>query len=105
MMDILARRLGMDPVEVRRVNFISREEFPYQTPVVAMYDSGDYLTAFNKALEKVGYSEFRKQQEEARKKGRLLGIGISSYVEICGLGPSRAVRSTGFGLGLWRVLP
>jgi carbon-monoxide dehydrogenase large subunit len=101
MMDILARRLGMDPAEVRRVNFISREEFPYQTPVVVMYDSGDYLTAFNKALEKVGYSEFRKQQEEARKKGRLLGIGISSYVEICGLGPSRAVRSTGFGLGLW----
>jgi carbon-monoxide dehydrogenase large subunit len=101
MMDILARRLGMDPAEVRRVNFISREEFPYQTPVVAMYDSGDYLTAFNKALEKVGYTEFRKQQEEARKKGRLLGIGISSYVEICGLGPSRAVRSTGFGLGLW----
>jgi carbon-monoxide dehydrogenase large subunit len=101
MMDILARRLGMDPAEVRRVNFISREEFPYQTPVVAMYDSGDYLTAFNKVLEKVGYSEFRKQQEEARKKGRLLGIGISSYVEICGLGPSRAVRSTGFGLGLW----
>jgi len=101
MVDILARRLGMDPADVRRVNFIEKEAFPYQTPVVVMYDSGDYLTAFNKALERIGYQEFRRQQQELRRAGRLLGIGISSYVEICGLGPSRAVRSTGFGLGLW----
>jgi carbon-monoxide dehydrogenase large subunit len=101
MVDILARRLGMDPADVRRVNFIEKDAFPYKTPVGVIYDSGDYLTAFNKALERIGYQEFRRQQQELRKGGRLLGIGISSYVEICGLGPSRAVRSTGFGLGLW----
>jgi carbon-monoxide dehydrogenase large subunit len=101
MVDILARRLGMDPADVRRVNFIEKEAFPYQTPVGVMYDSGDYLTAFHKALEKIEYQEFRRQQEELRRAGRLLGIGISSYVEMSGHGPSRAVRSTGLGLGLW----
>ncbi len=101
MIDILARRLGIDPAEVRRRNFIEKDAFPYQTPTGVFYDSGDYLAAFEKALKKIGYEEFRRRQEEARRQGRLLGIGISSYVEICGLGPSRAVRATGFGLGLW----
>ncbi len=66
-----------------------------------MYDSGNYQAALRKALEKVGYEELRKEQEKARKEGRLIGIGISSYVEMCGLGPSTVVTATGFGGGLW----
>lgn len=102
MMDILARRLGKDPAEIRMKNFINKNDFPYKAmPIGLVYDSGDYEKAFLKALELARYQELRKKQEELRKQGRLLGIGISSYIEICGLGPSAVARATGFGLGLW----
>ena len=101
MMDLVADRLGMDPVEVRRKNFIPKEEFPYTVATTLQYDSGDYEAAMNRALEIVGYEQFRKEQEAARAQGRLLGIGFSTYVEVCGLAPSQAAGAMGFQGGLW----
>ncbi|HEY8446057.1 MAG TPA: xanthine dehydrogenase family protein molybdopterin-binding subunit, partial [Thermomicrobiales bacterium] len=87
LMDLVADEAGLDPAEVRRVNFIPPDKFPYRTLSGETYDSGEYEKALNKALEVAGYQELRRQQEELRKQGRYLGIGISSYVEICGFGP------------------
>ncbi|HKA55329.1 MAG TPA: xanthine dehydrogenase family protein molybdopterin-binding subunit, partial [Candidatus Binatia bacterium] len=87
-MDAVAAELKLDPAEVRRKNFIAKEAFPYPTPAGLMYDSGDYAAALDKALEIVDYAALRREQEELRKRGRYLGIGLSSYVEICGIGPS-----------------
>ncbi len=101
LVDMLAQELKMDPAQLRIKNFIKKDEFPYTVAAGIKYDSGDYERALNMALEKIGYSQLRKDQTRLRAQGKLVGIGISSYVEICGLGPSRVVRSTGFGLGLW----
>jgi len=86
--DVLANELKMDPVELRRKNFIPSAAFPYKSPLGWTYDSGDYDAAMKKALDKVGYRELRKEQEEKRKKGELMGIGVSSFTEIVGAGPS-----------------
>lgn len=94
-MDLVADELGMDPVEVRRKNFI--KEFPYKTAPGLVYDSGNYEVALNKALEIVGYEKLKKEQAELRKQGRYVGIGLSSYVEICALGPSKGMVTGGFG--------
>ncbi|MCS6842184.1 MAG: molybdopterin-dependent oxidoreductase [Roseiflexus sp.] len=104
MVDRFAAEIGMDPAEVRRKNFIPPDAFPYDNGLGLLpYDSGNYEAALNKALEIVGYAEFRKQQEEARKQGKYLGIGISSYVEICGVAPSKwiGLPGEGWGAGLW----
>lgn len=87
-MDAVAAELKLDPVEVRRKNFIPKDAFPYPTPAGLMYDSGNYEGALDKALHLVDYAALRKEQAELRKQGRYLGIGLSSYIEICGLGPS-----------------
>jgi carbon-monoxide dehydrogenase large subunit len=87
-MDIVSAELGLDPVEVRRRNFVHKDAFPYTTSTGLVYDSGDYHAALDKALATIDYKRLRSEQGEARKNGRLLGIGIASYVEICGLGPS-----------------
>jgi carbon-monoxide dehydrogenase large subunit len=99
MVDLLADELGMDPADVRRKNFIPPDAFPYTPPDLGMlpYDSGNYATALDKALEDVGYSSLRADQEAGRKAGRLLGIGLSSYVEVCGLAPSAWMQKQGFG--------
>ncbi len=86
--DAVAAELKLDPAEVRRKNFIAKEAFPYPTPAGLVYDSGDYHAALDKALQIVDYAALRKEQEELRKQGRYLGIGLSSYVEICGMAPS-----------------
>lgn len=99
MMDVVARRLGMDPAEVRRRNLI--EKAPYTTVTGLVYDSGRYREVFDEALEKAEYRKWREIQAKAREEGRLIGIGISSYIEMCGLAPSRIARATGFGMGLW----
>ena len=99
--DLVAQRLDMDPVEIRRRNFIGKEKFPHQVATGVSYDSGDYDAALDRCLEMVDYEAFRNEQAEARKQGRYLGIGFSTYVEICGLGPSAVVGSTGFQGGLW----
>ncbi len=107
--DLVARELNMDPVEVRRKNFIQPGDFPYEPAdnVLAglKYDSGDYEQALNKALEMVNYSSFRKEQEDARKEGRYLGIGFSTYIEICGAAPSSWIgvgpTGQGWGAAMW----
>jgi aerobic carbon-monoxide dehydrogenase large subunit len=86
--DRVAAELGLDPVEVRRKNFIPKEAFPYATPGGLTFDSGDYEGSLRKALEIVDYPALRKEQAELRKQGRYLGIGLSTYLEICGIGPS-----------------
>jgi aerobic carbon-monoxide dehydrogenase large subunit len=94
-MDVLALELKMDPAELRLKNFIPPEKFPYQCPLGWTYDSGDYKAAMNLALEKIGYTELRKEQEEKRRKGELMGIGISSFTEIVGAGPGHSFDIVG----------
>jgi carbon-monoxide dehydrogenase large subunit len=101
MMDLVAKKVGMDPVEIRRKNFIRPHEFPYTVATGITYDSGDYERALDRALEILDYKKARADQEQARKQGRYLGIGFSSYVEICGLGPSKVAGAVGFQGGLW----
>ena len=100
MIDQLAQELGMDPIEVRRKNFIPKDAFPYETPYGITYDSGDYAGTLDRAVEIVDMGAFRAEQAELRKQGILRGIGFSTYTEICGLAPSRAVGPSGFGLGI-----
>jgi len=87
-MDVLAQELKLDPAELRRRNFIPPEKFPYPSPLGWSYDSGNYQGALDLALEKIGYNELRKEQAERRERGELMGIGISSFTEIVGAGPS-----------------
>ncbi|HZD18078.1 MAG TPA: aerobic carbon-monoxide dehydrogenase large subunit [Actinomycetota bacterium] len=84
-----AYELAMDPAELRRQNFIRKDQFPYKSATGFEYDSGDYHGAMDLALQKVGYEELRKEQAEARKQGRLLGIGLASFTEIVGAGPHK----------------
>jgi len=98
--DMVAGELGLDPAEVRRKNFIPKDAFPFFTPVGLAYDSGDYEQALNKALDLIDYKKMRAEQAQALKQGRYIGIGISSYVEICGIGPS-ALLPPGLKGGGW----
>jgi carbon-monoxide dehydrogenase large subunit len=103
--DLVAHELGLDPVDVRRKNFIQPDAFPYDPGILAglSYDSGEYERALDRALELVDYDGFRREQAKAREQGRYLGIGFSSYVEICGVAPSAWIGTTGqgWGAGLW----
>ncbi|TAM77955.1 carbon-monoxide dehydrogenase large subunit [bacterium] len=87
-MDVLAAELKMDPADLRRKNFIPPERFPYTTPLGWTYDSGNYPANFEKALGLIGYDDLRREQTERRARGELMGIGISSFTEIVGAGPS-----------------
>src|SRR5262245_21279629 len=111
-MDELAVELGMDPMEVRRRNWIKHEEFPFTTVAGLVYDSGNYEAATDKALSLLGYDELRAEQQQRRASGDpvQLGIGISTYTEMCGLAPSRVLGALNYGAGGWesvsvRVLP
>jgi aerobic carbon-monoxide dehydrogenase large subunit len=84
-----AYELGMDPAELRTKNFIKPEQFPYHSPTGFVYDSGDYDAALQKALDDIGYAGIAKEKEEARKEGKLVGVGISSFTEAVGAGPSK----------------
>src|SRR6266508_1272873 len=102
--DLLARELELDPVEVRRKNFIPPDAFPYDPAGLLAglkYDTGDYDKALARALQMVGYDDFRLDQEAARAEGRYLGIGLSTYAEICGVAPSAWAGGQGWGAGLW----
>lgn len=99
--DIAARDLNMDPIEIRRKNFIKADEFPYQTPVALVYDSGDYDQLFDKAMEVAGYDDMIAERDAARADGRLVGIGVSGCIEASGAGPSKVVTSLGAAVGLW----
>ncbi|HEX3532226.1 MAG TPA: aerobic carbon-monoxide dehydrogenase large subunit [Thermoanaerobaculia bacterium] len=87
--DVLAAELKMDPAELRFKNFIPKDKFPYKSALGWEYDSGNYEGALHKALEKIGYAELRKEQAEKRQRGELMGIGICSFTEIVGAGPSK----------------
>src|SRR5881409_1057615 len=89
MVDIMAHELNMDPADFRRKNFIPPDKFPYKSALGWEYDSGNYDGALTKAIEKIGYAELRKEQAEKRARGELMGIGISSFTEIVGAGPSK----------------
>lgn len=86
LMDLIAKELDLDPAEVRRRNFIPPEAFPYKAVSDIVYDSGEYEKALDLLLEKANYTQLRKEQEEARAEGRFVGIGLSTYVEICAFG-------------------
>ena len=98
-METAAREMGMDPAELRRRNFVS--EFPHQTPVIMCYDAGDYNATLDAALKAADYANIGKRKEEAKARGKLRGIGLSCYIEACGIAPSAAVGSLGAGVGLW----
>jgi carbon-monoxide dehydrogenase large subunit len=93
--DVLAQDLKMDPAELRRKNFIASNKFPYNSPLGWSYDSGDYAAAMKIALDAIGYDELRKEQAEKRKRGELMGIGISSFVEVVGAGPAHTFDIAG----------
>ncbi len=99
LVEVGAREMGQDPAELRRKNFISK--FPHQTPVIMMYDAGDYNASLKKAMELADYKGFAKRKRESARHGKLRGIGISTYIEACGIAPSQAVGSLGAGVGLW----
>ena len=103
--DMVAQRLKLDPVDVRRKNFIASSAFPHTTATGLTYDSGDYETTMDKALKLADYAGLRKQQEELRKQGRYLGIGLSTYVEVCGMGPSAAMPAAGWDSATIRIEP
>jgi carbon-monoxide dehydrogenase large subunit len=98
MVEQLAAELGMDPLEVRRKNFIPKEDFPATVAVGIVYDSGDYHGSLDKLLEHVDVDAFRAEQAELRSQGKYRGIGFSTWMEICGLAPSRVVGPSGVGL-------
>jgi aerobic carbon-monoxide dehydrogenase large subunit len=87
--DMLAQELKMDPADIRRKNFIPKDKFPYKSALGWEYDSGDYHGALEMALQKIGYADLRKEQAEKRARGELMGIGLSSFTEIVGAGPSK----------------
>jgi carbon-monoxide dehydrogenase large subunit len=98
MVDLVAAEIGMDPVELRRTNFI--REFPYTNFAGLVYDSGDYEKSLDRALQLAGYESFRQEQAAARQRRRYLGIGISTWIELCGFGPSAATAPATGGLAL-----
>ncbi len=99
LMTTAARELGVDPAELRRTNFV--QEFPHQTPVIMCYDAGDFGVSLDAALKASDYANFEKRRKKSEKKGMMRGIGMSSYIEACGIAPSAAVGSLGAGVGLW----
>jgi len=98
MIEQLAHELEMDPLELRRKNFIAKEDFPAEVAIGIVYDSGDYHGSLDKLLTHVDLDAFRREQAELRERGVYRGIGFSTWMEICGLAPSRAVGPTGVGL-------
>jgi aerobic carbon-monoxide dehydrogenase large subunit len=102
-LDQLAHELGMDPLEMRRKNFIPKEDFPAAVATGVIYDSGDYHKTLDKLMEHVDVAAFRSEQEELRKQGIYRGIGFCTWTEICGLAPSRITGPNGVGVqaGLW----
>src|ERR1700760_2307701 len=99
MMETAARQLKVDPAELRRTNFIN--QFPYQTPVIMAYDTGDFHASLDAAKKAIDYAGFPARQAKAKSEGKLRGIGVSCYIEACGIAPSKAAGSLGAGVGLW----
>src|SRR5882672_3299212 len=96
-----AAEMKMDPAELRRKNFIPSNAFPYQTPVALQYDSGNYPPIIDEAMKIADYKGFEARRAEAKSRGKLRGIGFSSYIEACGLAPSQVIGQLGGGVGQW----
>jgi carbon-monoxide dehydrogenase large subunit len=105
MVDLLAMELKMDPVEVRRKNFPAPSEFPFATAAGLSYDSGNYQGSLDKLLQLIDYRQLREEQARLRQQGKFLGVGFSTYVEICGIGPSSAISTGGWESATVRVEP
>ena len=92
-MNKAAQELGVDQAELRRKNFIQPSQFPYQTPVAVVYDTGDYEASLNMALQLSDYAGFPARKAASQARGKLRGIGLASYIEACGIAPSSASSS------------
>jgi carbon-monoxide dehydrogenase large subunit len=103
LVDRAAKVAGLDPIEIRRRNFIKPEDFPYQTPVALEYDTGDYEAAVEKALELSDYDNFESRKNASAERGKLRGIGISTYIEACGIAPSNVAGALGARAGLYEA--
>jgi carbon-monoxide dehydrogenase large subunit len=103
LMNKAAQEMGIDQAELRRRNFIQPSQFPYQTPVAVVYDTGDYEATLNKALELANYAGFPQRKAEAKARGKLRGIGIAAYIEACGIAPSSLVGALGARAGLYEA--
>ena len=101
LVDLAARELNMDPLEIRRKNLIQKSDFPYQTPVAFQYDSGDYQALLDKLEQMSNYKKMRADQAEARKKGKIVGIGLAGCIEASGPAPSAVAGSLGSAVGFW----
>jgi carbon-monoxide dehydrogenase large subunit len=99
LVEVAARQMGLEPTDLRKRNFI--KSFPHQTPVIMAYDAGDYNASLKKAMELADVKGFNKRKREAARHGKLRGLGYSTYIEACGIAPSKAVGSLGCGVGLW----
>jgi aerobic carbon-monoxide dehydrogenase large subunit len=99
LLETAARQLNVDPAELRRKNFIT--QFPHQTPVIMAYDAGDFNASLDSAMKAIDYAGFPARKAKAKSDGKLRGIGLSCYIEACGIAPSKAVGSLGAGVGLW----
>ena len=103
LVDVVAHDTGLDRVEIRRKNFIPRDAFPYQTPVALQYDSGDYFTTLDVALKHADWAGFAQRRAAAAARGKLRGIGLSTYLEACGIAPSAVAGALGARAGLYEV--
>jgi carbon-monoxide dehydrogenase large subunit len=100
-MDVAAKQVGMDPAEFRRLNFIPKDAFPYQTAVALQYDVGDYEPLLDRAMAMIDYKNFEDRRAKSAKNGKCRGIGLSTYIEACGIAPSAVVGALGGRVGLY----
>jgi carbon-monoxide dehydrogenase large subunit len=103
LVDVAAREMNMDRIEIRRRNFIPNDAFPYQTPVALQYDSGNYQATLDQALKAADWAGFEKRRAEAKARGKLRGIGVSTYIEACGIAPSNIAGALGARAGLYEA--
>ena len=101
--DKAARELGVSPVALRKQNFIGKDQFPYQTPVAVVYDTGDYHATMDKVVEMADLGGFEARKAEAAKRGKLRGLGFAHYIEACGIAPSSLVGALGARAGLYEA--
>ena len=101
LVDIAARETGRDPADLRRLNFIQPDQFPYDTPVALTYDTGDYGSTLDQVLINADVAGFAKRKDESKKRGKLRGLGMAGYIEACGIAPSAVVGSLGARAGLY----
>jgi len=101
LVETAAKEMGIDKIEIRRRNFIPTEQFPYETPVLMTYDSGNFPVLIDRALEMIDYKGFESRRRDSEQRGKLRGIGLSCFIEACGLAPSAVIGALGGGVGQW----